>query len=284
MYNPRDIACKRLHHKTSNPIFCTNCGEYKHSYRECIKPITSLGVILYKTDIDYNYKYLLLCRRNTIGFVQLVRGKYSFSDINYIQQIINVLTINELEQIKTLDFSELWEVLWQDIKYNKENSKNLNDKKMAEEKFTKLKQGFCSNNMYYNIDYFIKNKTKFYKEQEWGFPKGRRKKDEDDITGAIRELIEETGISRESFTIDVESRLVEEYKSYDNIIYRNIYYLAEYSSDSEPTINETNMEQFTEISQIGFYEGSYIDAKFRDYEISKRELMRQVEQKLGKVA
>ena len=115
MYNPRDIAYKRLHYKTSNPIFCTNCGEYKHSYRECIKPITSLGVILYRKD-ENSYKYLLLCRRNTIGFVQLVRGKYSFSDINYIQQIINVLTNNELEQIKTLDFGALWELLWQDIK------------------------------------------------------------------------------------------------------------------------------------------------------------------------
>ena len=280
MYNPRDIAYKRLHHKTSNPIFCTNCGEYKHSYRECTKPITSLGVVLYKKT-ESSYKYLLLCRRNTIGFVQLVRGKYSFSDINYIQQIINVLTNSELEQVKTLDFGALWELLWQDIKYNKENSKNLNDKKMAEDKFNKLKDGFCTNNMYYNIDYFISHKTKFYVEQEWGFPKGRRKKDEDDLAGAIRELMEETGISRDSFTIDPESKIVEEYKSYDNIIYRNIYYLAEYISEIAISINETNMEQFTEISQIGFYTLSELDTKFRDYEISKRELVRQLTHKFN---
>jgi hypothetical protein len=276
MYNPRDIAFKRLNHKTTNPIFCTNCGEYKHNYKECTKPIISLGIILYKKYADNSLKYLQLCRRNTIGYVQLIRGKYSFSDISYIQQIIDVLTLSELEYIKSLDFEQLWEILWQDIKFNKENSRTIGDKQIAKDKFIKLKDGFCQNNMYYNLDYFIKHKSKFYIEQEWGFPKGRRKKGEDDLSSATRELTEETGINTTDIVIDQNSKFIEEYKSYDNIIYRNIYYLAEYILDTEPSINETNMEQSTEISQIGLYTKNTIINKYRDYENSKKQLLEEV--------
>ena len=46
----------------------------------------------------------MICRRNTIGFVEFVRGKYVYSDFEYLSNLFNVMTndeINYLDQ-KTL--------------------------------------------------------------------------------------------------------------------------------------------------------------------------------------
>ena len=41
------------------------------------------------------YQFLLICRKNTLGFVELIRGKYRLTNIKYIQTIIDQLTLAE---------------------------------------------------------------------------------------------------------------------------------------------------------------------------------------------
>ena len=69
----------------------------------------------------------------------------------------------------------------------------------------------------------------------------------------------------------------EEYKSYDNVQYKNIYYLAKYIGDDEEfKIDSTKKEQFSEISKIKFY--NYEDSinLIRDYNLEKKEILKSV--------
>ena len=55
---------------SSHPYqFCNNCGKTGHSYNQCSKPITSNGIIAF-TKVDKKIKYLLICRKDTLGYVE----------------------------------------------------------------------------------------------------------------------------------------------------------------------------------------------------------------------
>ena len=72
--------------KAYTPILCQNCGEKGHHIKECTNPKTSLGIILFRK-IDNNIEYLMICRRNTIGFVEFIRGKYNFTNYKYFLRL-----------------------------------------------------------------------------------------------------------------------------------------------------------------------------------------------------
>ena len=65
--------------------FCINCGKNGHSFHNCSKPIMSNGIIAF-TKKDKDYKYLLICRKDTLGYVEFLRGKYkSVYNYDYIK-------------------------------------------------------------------------------------------------------------------------------------------------------------------------------------------------------
>ena len=98
-----------------NYIFCNNCGESGHAFHQCKKPITSMGTIVYRYDKGINqYKYLLICRKDTLGFVDFMRGKYPINDKNYIKNILEEMTIEERKRLVTQNFDTLWKNLWGD--------------------------------------------------------------------------------------------------------------------------------------------------------------------------
>ena len=90
---------------SSHPYqFCNNCGKTGHSYNQCSKPITSNGIIAF-TKIGNNIKYLLICRKDTLGYVEFLRGKYPLYNKDYIQNIINEMTVQEKANLLTKDFA-----------------------------------------------------------------------------------------------------------------------------------------------------------------------------------
>ena len=254
---------------------CQNCGIKGHHIRNCPNPVTSLGVILYKIDSGV-IKYLIVRRKNTIGFVEFIRGKYAANDIEYIQELFNVMTETEINLLLNKKFSFLWEFLWMDKKFNKGGNRTKRDYETAYEKFHKIKEGYGENKKI-NIEKFINEKNKFYIEQEWGFPKGRRNFNETNYNAAIREFIEETNIQKKDIICTPDSPFFEEiYISYDNIQYKNIYYLAKYKGSGNITIDTTKHEQFTEISNIDFFTKEEVINKFRDYDLEKKKLINQI--------
>ena len=91
-----------------NNIYCRNCGKRGHKYKECQNPRLSYGIILYN---DYN-QITMIERKDSISFLEFIRGKYPLEDNNYIQLLFNRMSISEREKVKNGTFQELWNGLW----------------------------------------------------------------------------------------------------------------------------------------------------------------------------
>ena len=50
-------------------------------------------------------------RKDTLGFIEFLRGKYRENDIKYIKKLIEMMTICEIEKLKKYTFDELWKLL-----------------------------------------------------------------------------------------------------------------------------------------------------------------------------
>ena len=189
--------------------------------------ITSYGIISY-TVADKEIKYLLICRKDSLGFIEFVRGKYPFNK-EYIQRLVDEMTINEKKILLENDFKYIWDYLW--INYSKIHGKY--EYNSACEKFNKLKMGmggYTDNEL--NLDSLIKNSNTNWVTPEWGFPKGRRNYKEGLVKCAIREFKEETGLDQNK--IDLISNLM----PFDEIfigsnykLYKHTYYIANYFGD-----------------------------------------------------
>ena len=91
--------------------FCNNCGYSGHYFNQCNKPIISNGVIAFKK-IDNVLHLLMICRKDSLGFVDFMRGKYPLNDGDYLKNIISEMTVSEKEKLLTRDFESLWKELW----------------------------------------------------------------------------------------------------------------------------------------------------------------------------
>ena len=56
---------------------CNNCGNYGHLFYNCKKPITSIGIICFRYNLENKIEFLLVQRKDTLGYVDFLRGKYS---------------------------------------------------------------------------------------------------------------------------------------------------------------------------------------------------------------
>ena len=249
--------------------YCCNCGKYGHLYRKCLYPVISLGIILYN---QFNKKYLLIKRKDTLGFVEFIRGKYNLENIAYINKLFEIMTITERTLIVSSTFDELWDNLWLS-KNNQYHSEYDTSKK----KFILLKNGIYIKNILYTLSSINSNTSKLYNEAEWGFPKGRRNYNESDINCAQREFEEETGIKSHEYNIDNDIKPIEEvFLGTNNIRYKHIYYIALTTDLPNLNINENNFNQVSEIGDIKWY--NYHDAinKIRDYNIEKKNVINKV--------
>ena len=75
--------------------FCNNCGKNGHVFHQCKQPITSIGIIAFRYNINNKLEYLMIRRKDSLGFVDFMRGKYPINNKSYIMNIINEMTMNE---------------------------------------------------------------------------------------------------------------------------------------------------------------------------------------------
>ena len=54
---------------------CNNCGKQGHLFHQCKLPITSYGIILFRTS-DKGIQYLMIRRKDSFGYIDFLRGKY----------------------------------------------------------------------------------------------------------------------------------------------------------------------------------------------------------------
>jgi len=256
--------------------FCGNCGNLGHTYKRCNLPITSCGVILFKNNENFNekdklddrYRYLLIQRKDTLGFIEFLRGKYREFDYKYIQQLLEMMTVCEIDKLKKHTFDELWNILW----FNRNMNHYKNEYEESKNKFNKIKERKEN-----SLEELIIKSNITYIEKDWGFPKGRRNLRETDYDCALREFEEETGYQREEYNVLKNIAPIEEiFYGSNGIKYKHTYYIGQSNKDIDLKIDYENFHQCTEISKIGWFSLAESLQKIRHYNEEKKKVLKKV--------
>lgn len=249
---------------------CSNCGIQGHHYKYCTEPITSYGILAFRTKdgmfhqpqtissgaINYlppQLEYLLVQRRDSIGFIELLRAKYKLSDIAYIQEQIDGITPTEREALLTKSFDELWTSLWGGTSIS-ENKQYKQEYEVAKQKFETFSNGYIHNGKEVTLRGMIEASHLHYTTPEWGFPKGRRNVSETNFKCAIREFTEETGLQASDICIlDNIEPITEIFYGNNNIHYKHVYYIACIPSHIQVHLQTSNETMMREIGNIGWF-------------------------------
>jgi 8-oxo-dGTP pyrophosphatase MutT (NUDIX family) len=280
-------SASRLAFQTSKTPSCTNCGQYGHSFRQCLSPITSYGTLLFRVpDIQWNQaklltsspttltglesvfsniEILLIQRRDSLGYVEMMRGKYNLNDIDYIKKQISGMTLEEKRKLCDIPFDELWDEMWgADCK----SSQFRNDRENSKSKLASLRSGTPSLK-----DLMEQSKTN-WTTPEWGFPKGRRDPYESDLDCAIREMTEETGLRRDEVIVVYNMEpLSETFFGSNHVHYCHKYYIVYVPDGNQVCYNERNIHMKQEIGNIGWFQLNDALEKIRPENNEKREIL-----------
>lgn len=252
--------------KTYN--FCNNCGKQGHLYQHCKSPITSIGIIAFKK-VDDTHKYLMICRKDSLGYVDFMRGKYPLFNKEYLMNIINEMTVEEKRRILEVDFDVLWKDLWGNllgIQYRGEE-------RTSRDKYNSLKEGIMIKNKLCTLKSLIEESTTKWETPEWGFPKGRRNYQEKDLTCALREFEEETGYNKNSINIISNIVPYEEIFTGSNFkSYKHRYFLGL----ADNTTNSEDEYQRTEVSQMSWKTYDECLESIRPYNLEKIAILHKV--------
>ena len=252
--------------------FCNNCGNKGHIFYQCKQPITSVGIIVFRKNADGQNEYLMIRRKDSIGYVEFMRGKYNIYSKIYLINIISEMTIEEKHRILTSDFDTLWKQLWGDDI----NTQYRGEEKISREKFDLLKNGIIINDMEYSIESLINESTSKWEETEWGFPKGRHNNQEKDLLCALREFEEETGYSRTAINILQNVLPFEEIFTGSNYkSYKHKYFVAIMENNNEE--DKKNSYQHTEVSKMEWKTYSDSLQLIRSYNLEKKNVLSRVE-------
>ena len=260
--------------------YCNNCGKQGHMYHQCKMPITSIGIIVFRynakngtntsANSSGNLEYLMIRRKDTLGYIDFMRGKYSIYNKQYILNMFHQMTLVEKEKLIRKNFDELWVDIWgSEAVINQYKVEEI----VSREKFNSLKLGIVNKDEFYNIQTLVNesNETFTWNESEWGFPKGRRNYQEKDYECALREFGEETGLN------------INKLKNLQNILpFEEIFTGSNYKSYKhkyfvsympyEDTLNVDNFEP-TEVSRMEWKKYADCVESIRSYNLEKKRLI-----------
>ncbi len=236
---------------------CNNCGKNGHLYHQCKLPITSYGIILCRSSLN-GLEYLMIRRKDSFGYIDFIRGKYSPYNIYQIKNIIDEMSNTEKTRILTETFETLWVDMWGDTV----NTQYTNEEQLSSKKMDIIKNA--------GLNDLINESKTTWMETEWEFPKGRRNYKEKDLECALREFEEETGIS--SLKISVIENILpfeEIFIGTNHKAYKHKYFLA-YMSENDECLNNF---QKTEVSKLEWKTIDNCLKSIRPYSLEKKELI-----------
>ena len=256
---------------------CTNCGLTGHFFRNCMSPVTSYGIIAVKysnmnisslfsksniNNINDLLQFLLIQRKDSISYVEFIRGKYNPYENEYVCKLLRGMTQKEHEQLISMTFDKLWNSVWG------ENS-NLKSHKItydnSEKKYLQIKD---------ILPQLIEKNISKWVEPEWGFPKGRRNPHETDINCAIREFQEETGLKRDDFIIIKNTLPISEtFFGSNQVHYCHKYYIAICNDTIDVEMNINNPHMAREIGAVKWCSIDEAISKIRPDNVEKREIL-----------
>lgn len=284
-------------YKSSNSYntICNNCGKSGHLFHQCKMPIISIGIIVFrivpndtendnKTNLQ-NYKnkkieYLIIRRKETLGYIDFMRGKYSIYNKDYIMNMLKQMTNEEKQQLKSKNFDELWKNIWGGGNYNNQYKLEENS---SREKFNSLIEGVQLHNDFYTLNDLIEDSNNYtlWEEPEWGFPKGRRNNAETDLNCALREFSEETGYFNEKLVYLQNVIPFEEIFTGSNYkSYKHKYFLM--YMNYKDTLERGDF-QTSEVSKVEWKTFDECIKCFRPYNLEKIRILKKAEEGLRQI-
>ena len=253
---------------------CANCGKQGHVFRDCKNPVTSFGICAVKF-IQNDPYYLMIRRRDSLAYVEFLRGKYKLDNIEYIRTLLNGMTKEERSRLLSLPFDKLWENLW----FGQITRQFRNENENARRVFESIKNtGDIHGKL---LIRYIEETTTDWKDAEWGFPKGRRTIHETETVCALREFTEETGIPNRFVTLlKEEPPLLEEYVGTNNIPYKQIYFIGVCADDTIAQHQPNNRIMNREVGNIGWFSFEEAFQKIRDTNSEKRNVLRNLHSRI----
>ena len=246
---------------------CSNCGRPGHFFRECSEPITSLGIIPFRFNRSGSKaEWLLIRRRDSLGFIEIMRGKYDGAAA--LQSLIDQTTLTERERLKTTAFPDLWRELWNGPASRRYHA----EYEQAKVKFEALRARNSSGTSV--LEAACAASSTAWVEPEWGFPKGRRSSTETELACALRETLEEAGIHKRDLTIVNEREpLMEEFKGSNGISYRHRYWLAQVDPALVVRLDPENVDQVREVGDVRWCSTEEALGLIRPYNVEKRAVL-----------
>ena len=260
-------------------LYCNNCGKSGHVFNLCKMPITSIGVIAFRMR-NGEPEYLMIRRKDTLGHIDFIRGKYNVFNKHYIINMLNQTTYDEKERMKKGNFDELWESVWN-------SEPNLSplykgEESASRDKFNQLYNGITVANTTYTLNDLIEESSTntVWQEPEWGFPKGRRNSHEKDYDCALREFQEETGFDKcVLYNLQNVLPFEEVFTGSNYKSYKHKYYIMFVEDTSEIPVNGY---QKSEVSKMDWKTHIQCLESIRDYNIEKKQLITRLHNSLTK--
>lgn len=272
--------------RLGNCVLCANCGCGGHTFRVCDLPITSFGVVCYRYAPSGAPQFLLVQRKDSLCYVEFIRGKYTLENRGYISRLLSNMTQEERARLQDLSFDDLWCNFWQDDR----SKRFLNEYNQSRTRFDTLRNGFelrsalTKEIVNVNLASLIVASGPGYDETEWGFPKGRRNIDESDNNCALREFTEETGVLGTDVEQACMPRAFEEtFTGSNKVRYRHVYYL--YSATAQDLLSgmegsspprPVSIHQTREIRRVAWFGQEEVLARIRLSNGERRDMFKRL--------
>lgn len=263
----------------------------------CVEPVSSYGVLVFRwVSTDPNWspfadlckddaltnginnivpQILMIQRKDSLGFMDIMRGKYKISEPDYIRKQIRGMTRLERDKLLTMEFEDIWHQLWGSD--TESSQRYAHDRIVSRQKLAELRAGIEGPNGIYTLADLLRQEPVMYETPEWGFPKGRRDPYETDIQCAFRELEEETSILEDELWKATNiSPFIEQFYGSNNIHYRHSYYLAQYIGQRDITFNALNQEMAREIGSLAWKSLDEALILLRPENVEKRGILIQI--------
>jgi len=151
-----------------------------------------------------------------------------------------------------------------------------NEDSSAREKLEHLRKGVMTNYNFYTLSDCIKEIHQQWTQNDWGFPKGRKNFNESDLSCAVREFVEETGVNESLLSIVTNIVPYEEIFTGSNFkSYKHKYYLG-YIENGEETVNLAGFQR-EEVGDMDWKTLQDAVSSIRDYHVERKKILRNVE-------
>ena len=216
-------------------------------------------------------EFLLIQRRDSLGFIELMRGRYKVNDVDYIRLHMAGITEEERRKYRDGPFEATWNSMW-----GLDHSHLYrNEYEIAKAKWEQIHNGVTDLlGKTWTVQEMIDASGPPAATPEWGFPKGRRDAQESDYICAMREMYEETGVTEEDvIPIQNIEPLVESFFGSNHVHYCHKYYVVWVPDTTRVEMDRDNAHMMREIGDLQWFGLEEALAHLRPENVEKKEVL-----------